>query len=95
MSKDSSIPDSWWADALKTTIYIINRVSSKAVDKIPYELWAGKKSSIRHSHIWDCLAKVRPYKLNEMSKRYKFYDLSSRSFFEMSNTKFSEDNKST
>ncbi|RDX70378.1 hypothetical protein CR513_50390, partial [Mucuna pruriens] len=30
--------ESLWKEALKATIYILNRVSSKAVNKIPYEL---------------------------------------------------------
>ena len=88
------------------------KVPSKAVNKTPYELWTGKKPSIRHLHVWGCPAEARPYRPNERkldsrtvscyfvgyperSKGYKFYDPSSRSFFETGNAKFIEDSGST
>jgi len=40
-------------------------VPSKADNKTPYEVWAGKKPSIKHLHIWGCLAEARPYRLHE------------------------------
>ncbi|RVX20917.1 Retrovirus-related Pol polyprotein from transposon TNT 1-94 [Vitis vinifera] len=46
-------------------VYILNRVSSKAIAKTPYELWTSKKPSIRHLHAWGCPVDVRPYKPNE------------------------------
>jgi len=61
----SVLPKSLWGEALKTTIYIINRVSSKAVNKTPYELWTGKRPSIKHLHIWGCPAEARPYRPHE------------------------------
>ena len=51
MISHSSLPESLWGEALKTASYILNRVPSKAVAKIPYELWTGKKPSIQHLHI--------------------------------------------
>ncbi|RDX82698.1 hypothetical protein CR513_36482, partial [Mucuna pruriens] len=41
-------------EALKTVIYILNRVPSKAANKTPYKLWTDKKPSIKHLHIWNC-----------------------------------------
>jgi len=58
MISHSSLPESPWGEALKTTVYILNRVSSKVVKKIPYELWIEKKSSIKHLHIWGCLVEA-------------------------------------
>ncbi|KAL8161786.1 hypothetical protein V2J09_013275 [Rumex salicifolius] len=52
-------------EALKTTIYILNRVPSKAVAKTTYEIWTRKKSSIRHLHIWGCPTESRPYRPNK------------------------------
>ena len=112
MISHSSLPNSLWGEALKTAIYILNRVPSKAVNKTSYELWTGKKPSIRHLHVWGCPAEARPYRPNERkldsrtvscyfvgyperSKGYKFYDPSSRSFFETGNAKFIEDSGST
>ena len=35
---------SLWGYALLTATYILNRVLSKSVPKIPYEIWHGKQS---------------------------------------------------
>ncbi|RVW67425.1 Retrovirus-related Pol polyprotein from transposon TNT 1-94 [Vitis vinifera] len=100
--------ESLWGEAVKTTVYILNRVPSKAVAKTPYELWTSKKPSIRYLHVWGCPVEARPYKPNEKkldsrtmscyfvgyserSRGFKFYDPSSRSFFETGNAKFIED----
>ncbi|RDX82729.1 hypothetical protein CR513_36442, partial [Mucuna pruriens] len=88
-----SMNESLWREALKTIIYILDRVPTKTVNT-PYELWTGKKSCIKHLCIWGCLA--RPYRpherrLNsrtvscyfvsyvERSRGNKFYDPTSRS----------------
>ena len=34
-------------------------------EAFPYELWTGKKPSIRHLHVWGCPAEARPYRPNE------------------------------
>ncbi|RVW43382.1 Retrovirus-related Pol polyprotein from transposon TNT 1-94 [Vitis vinifera] len=108
MISHSTLPESLWGEAIKTAVYILNRVPSKAVAKTPYELWTSKKPSIRHLHVWGCPAEARPYKPNEKkldsrtvscyfigyserSRGFKFYDPSSRSFFETGNAKFIED----
>ena len=51
MMSYSSVPISSWGEALKNTMYILNRVPSKAVQKTPFELWTGRKPSLRHIHI--------------------------------------------
>ena len=56
MISHSTLPESLWGEAIKTTAYILNRVPSKAVAKTPYELWTSKKPSIRHLHVWGCPA---------------------------------------
>ena len=65
MINHSSLPESLWGEALKTAVYILNRVPTKAVTKTPYELWTGKKPSIRHLHVWGCPAEARAYKPHE------------------------------
>ena len=42
----SSLPKPLWGKALKTIVYILNKVPSKSIAKTPYELWIGKKPSI-------------------------------------------------
>ncbi|KAL6340144.1 hypothetical protein AAG906_040580 [Vitis piasezkii] len=65
MMSYSSIPISLWGEALKTAMYILNRVSSKAVSKTPFKLWTGRKPSLRHIHIWGCLVEARIYNPHE------------------------------
>ena len=50
----ASLPISLWTYALKTAMYLQNRVPSKAVQKTPFELWMGRKPSLRHLHVWGC-----------------------------------------
>ena len=65
MMSYSSVPISLWGEALKTVMYILNRVPSKVVPKTPFELWTGRKPSLRHIHIWGCPAKARIYNPHE------------------------------
>jgi len=62
MISHSFLAESLWGEALKTTVYIHNRVPSKEANKIPYELWTGKRPSIKHLHIWGCPVEARPYR---------------------------------
>ena len=39
MLRNSSLPISLWMHALKTTMYLLNRVPSNTVFKTPFELW--------------------------------------------------------
>ena len=61
MVSNASLPISLWTYALKTAMYLQNRVPSKAVQKTPFELWTGRKPSLRHLHVWGCLAYIRYY----------------------------------
>ena len=65
MLSKSTVPISLWMYALKTTMYLLNRVPSKAVQKTPFELWTGRKPSLRHMHVWGCQAEVRIYNPQE------------------------------
>ena len=58
MINNSSLPKSLWTYALKTAVYLLNRIPSKAVPKTPFELWTGKKSSLRHLHVLGCSAEA-------------------------------------
>jgi len=56
MLSKSIVPVSLWMHALKSAMYLLNRVPSKAVQKTPFELWTGRKPSLRHLHVWGCQA---------------------------------------
>lgn len=48
MKSNSKVLNCLWEEALKTTLYILNRVLGKV---IPFELETGTKSSLRHLYI--------------------------------------------
>ena len=68
MLSNSSLPVSFWMYALKTAMYLLNKVPSKAVQKTPFELWTGRKPSLRHLHVWGCQAEIRIY--NPQEKKF-------------------------
>jgi hypothetical protein len=55
----STLPISLWMEALKTTVHILNRVSSKSVPKTPYEMWTGRNPTLNYLHVWGCLTEAR------------------------------------
>ena len=61
MLANSGLPLFLWTEALKTAVHILNRVPSKAVPKTPYELWTGRKPSLRYMKVWGCLAEAKLY----------------------------------
>ncbi|XP_075080360.1 uncharacterized protein LOC107807206 [Nicotiana tabacum] len=62
---NSSLPKSLWTYALKTAIYLLNRVPSKAVPKTPFELWTGRKPSLKHLYVRGCPTEARVYNPQE------------------------------
>jgi hypothetical protein len=38
---NSELPLFLWNEALKTVMFVLNRISSKVVPKTPFELWNG------------------------------------------------------
>ncbi|KAL0415524.1 UNVERIFIED_CONTAM: Retrovirus-related Pol polyprotein from transposon TNT 1-94 [Sesamum latifolium] len=65
MMASSKLPKSLWIEALKTVVYILNRVPTKAVSKTPFELFKGWKPNLRHVRIWGCPSEVRVYNPQE------------------------------
>jgi len=64
MMSCSTLPINLWMEALKTAIYILNRVPSKSVPKTPYELWTGREPSLNHFRVWGCLAEAKVFNPN-------------------------------
>ena len=49
----------FWAEAVDTARYLINRSPSSALeDKTPQEVWTGKKPSLSHLRVFGCDAYV-------------------------------------
>jgi hypothetical protein len=59
MLSDSNLPVQLWMEALKTTTHILNWVLSKSVPKIPFELWTGRKPSLKYLHVWGCATEAK------------------------------------
>ena len=85
MMDESSLHIRLWGEALKTAIYLLKRVPTKATIKIPYELWTGRKPSLKHLHIWGCSAQAGLYvlkarKLDSRTIRCYFVGYSEKSW---------------
>ena len=53
MLKAKDMPKRFWAEAVSTTVYILNRCPIKRiVGKIPYEAWTGSKPSVSHLRVF-------------------------------------------
>src|SRR5438105_330249 len=61
MMSNSSLPIKLWMEALKTTAHILNRVPSKSVPKTPYELWTGRKPSLKYLLVWGCPVEAKMF----------------------------------
>ncbi|KAK4426844.1 Copia protein [Sesamum alatum] len=86
------LPKFLWTEALKTAMYILNRVPTKAVSKMPFELFKGWKLSLRHVRIWGCPFAVRVYSPQEKKLDPRTISPSnSTRIVESRNAKFLED----
>ena len=78
MLKEKGMPKSFWAEAVSTSVYILNRSPTKAVlNRTPFEAWYGQKPVISHMKIFGsvCYAQV------PAQRRVKFDDKSVRCIF--------------
>ncbi|KAM1321329.1 hypothetical protein PS2_014022 [Malus domestica] len=51
MMSSADLPVTFWGYALYTAAYLLNRVPSKSVPQTPYEIWHGRKPSLKHVKI--------------------------------------------
>jgi len=55
MLSESSLPKYFWADAVNTACYVMNRVLIRSIlKKTPYELFNGRKLNIGHLKVFGC-----------------------------------------
>ena len=55
--KQRGMPAVFWGEAVLTTVYILNRSPTKALDgRTPYEAWHGRKPAVSHLRVFGCLA---------------------------------------
>eukprot|EP00253_Pinus_taeda_P034260 PITA_34260 len=63
MLSGAGLGQEFWAEAVETTCYLVNRSPSSALeDKIPQEVWTGKKPSLSHLRVFGCHAYVHDQK---------------------------------
>jgi hypothetical protein len=60
----NTLPIGLWMEALKTAIHILNRVPSKSVSKMSYELWTGHKPSLNCIRVWAYPAEAKIFHPN-------------------------------
>ena len=50
---EKSMPKRFWAEAVNTSVYLLNRLPTKAVKgKTPYEVWFGEKPAVNHIKVF-------------------------------------------
>ena len=69
MLKGKELPNSFWAEAVSSVVYILNQSPTKAVrDKTPFEAWHGRKPVVSQLKVFGCIA----YSLVPAQNREKF-----------------------
>jgi hypothetical protein len=54
------VPTYFWAEAVKTAVYILNRAPTRSLDGVtPYEAWHGRKPNVRHLRTFGCTVHVK------------------------------------
>ena len=67
-----SIPNYLWGEAIRHATYLINRVATRTLNsQTPYEVFKGRKPSIKHLRIFGCIgyAKVDAPHLRKLDDR--------------------------
>ena len=73
--KDKNLPNIFWAKAVYTAVYLLNRCPTKAVEnKTPIEAWSRQKPSAKHLRVFGCMCYVhipaaKRSKLDENSEK--------------------------
>ena len=58
MMAHAGLPERFWAEAVECAAYIRNRMPTTAIkgNKIPLEVWSGKKADVSHLKVFSCTA---------------------------------------
>ena len=82
---DARLPHRFWAEALSTAAYLINRSPTKTLgEETPFEAWYGKKPCVKHLKVFGCaayshVAKDERKKLNPKAKKCIFLGYAAQS----------------
>lgn len=59
MLMEKGLSKSFWAEAVSTAVYQLNRCPIKVVqDKTPIKAWSGQKPSAKHLKVFGCICYV-------------------------------------
>ena len=59
MLNEKKMPHSFWADAVSTIVYLINRCPTTGIHALtPKEIWCGKKPGLSNLRIFGCICYV-------------------------------------
>ena len=62
MRIQSSFPKAFWAEAINTITYLINRGPSVPLNyQFPEEVWSGKEVKLSHLRIFGCVSYLLTY----------------------------------
>jgi len=80
----SALGPEYWGEAVNCAVYLRNRCPTKALkNKIPQEIWSGRKVKVSHFRIFGCTAyahvKIRQ-KLDPKAKKYIMVGYSSNAY---------------
>lgn len=82
MLYEKGLPKTFWAEAVYTAVYLLNRCPTKAVrDKTPIEAWSNRKPSAKHLKVFGCICyihipKEKRHKIEEKERYFHGLQLS-------------------
>ncbi|KAG6470938.1 hypothetical protein ZIOFF_072026 [Zingiber officinale] len=85
MLKGKGLPNKFWAEAVNTTVYILNRSPTKAVqNRTPFEAWYDRKPVVNQLKVFGCVAYARMLpqnreKFDEKGEKFIFIGYSDES----------------
>jgi hypothetical protein len=60
MMKSMKLLGKYWGEAVRHAVYLLNRLPTRAVlEKIPYEMWVGRRPHLGHLKTFGCLAHMK------------------------------------
>jgi len=57
---EKKVPKEFWAKAVNTSVYLLNRLPTKSLDT-PYEVWYGLKVDVSHLKVFGSLCYILIY----------------------------------
>jgi hypothetical protein len=69
MISQTDPPLFFWGYALETAAFTLNRVPTKSVKRIPYEIWSRKHLGLSFLKVWECEAYVKRLMLEKLTPK--------------------------